>query len=299
MSKIAYQEWNPSADTRVVLAQADAIATDYAGQGYNLTLRQLFYRFVAQALIANTQRSYKRLGEIVNRGRLAGFLDWRHIEDRTRELRTIDSWDTPQEIMRGARDGYTEDIWSDQETRVEVWVEKDALIDVVARAALEWDVPHFSCRGYVSQSEMWRAAGRMLDRGIAAQSTIVLHLGDHDPSGIDMTRDIADRLNLLSFGAGAVEVRRIALNMDQIELYDPPPNPTKTTDSRSDDYIARYGDDSWELDALEPSVLTELIEEEIGGIVDMDLLDAARDHQEVNRERISKAIEGMDLDEEE
>lgn len=80
---------------------------------------------------------------------------------------------------------------------------------------------------------------------------VILHLGDHDPSGIDMTRDISDRLEL--FGAD-VEVKRIALNWDQIDEFTPPPNPAKLSDSRAGAYIAEYGDESWELDALEPTL---------------------------------------------
>lgn len=293
MTYIEYESWTPSAASTQIVAHADRIATDYAGQGYNLTLRQLFYRFVATDLLPNTQRSYKRLGDIVNRGRLAGMISWDHIEDRTRELRRLDTWSRPESIMESARDSYREDIWADQPNRIEVWVEKDALIDVIGRAADRFDVPYFSCRGYVSQSEMWAAGQRILRHLKRGQDTIILHLGDHDPSGMDMTRDIRDRLEMF---AELVEVQRIALNMDQIRSYDPPPNPTKTTDSRAGDYMARYGGDSWELDALEPSVLTALIGRHLDEIVDSVALERAREAQEANRDRIGEAISKMTLD---
>ncbi len=147
------------------------------------------------------------------------------------------------------------------------WVEKQALEDIVARPCLEWNVPYFACKGYVSQSSMYEAAMRLrgIDRG---RTKTIIHLGDHDPSGIDMSRDIQDRLSM--FGANAY-VKRIALNMHQVEAYDPPPSPAKITDSRAADYIDNYGEDSWELDALEPSVLNELITGEITSRLDMDL----------------------------
>ncbi len=297
MTYMEYESWTPSAASTQIVAHADRIATDYAGQGYNLTLRQLFYRFVATDLLPNTQRSYKRLGEIVNRGRLAGMISWDHIEDRTRSLRALPTWGRPESIMESARASYREDIWETQETRVEVWVEKDALIDVIGRAADRFDVPYFSCRGYVSQSEMWAAGRRILDRAEDHdQNTIILHLGDHDPSGMDMTRDISDRLDMFTEYQRVVEVQRIALNMDQIRSYDPPPNPTKTTDSRADGYMARFGGDSWELDALEPSVLTGIIGRHLDEIVDTVLLEDAREAQEANRDRIGEAISKMTLD---
>lgn len=302
MTYIQYEDWNPTASSLAIVDHADRIARDYASQGYNLTLRQLFYRFVATDLLPNTQRSYKNLGTVVNRARLAGMISWDHIEDRTRNLRELPTWGRPESILRTAQRQYREDIWKTQDYRVEVWVEKDALVDVVARAADQWDVPYFSCRGYVSQSEMWAAGQRIVERwgyGVEnAQYTVIVHLGDHDPSGIDMTRDIDDRLGLFTNWDG-YEVRRIALNMDQVVRHRPPPNPAKITDSRARDYIARYGRESWELDALEPSVLVELIENEIADIVDMDRLMEARRHQERNRGRIARAIERMSMDDEE
>lgn len=75
-----------------------------------------------------------------------------------------------------------------------------------------------------------------------------------------MTRDIQERLDM--FGADVI-VKRVALTMEQIDFYSPPPNPAKITDSRCGQYIARYGNESWELDALEPKVITDLIREQV------------------------------------
>ena len=105
---------------------------------------------------------------------------------------------------------------------------------------------------------------------------LVLHLGDHDPSGIDMTRDNTQRLVMfadlesLDVDSDMLEVRRIALNMDQVRRYRPPPNPAKLTDSRVAGYLDRFGNESWELDALSPSVIDALIQEEIKAVVNED-----------------------------
>lgn len=98
------------------------------------------------------------------------------------------------------------------------------------------------------------------------RDVVILHFGDHDPSGLDMTRDIRDRLSL--FGAPGVDVRRLALNMDQVEEHEPPPNPAKETDSRFANYQAEFGDESWELDALEPTILAGLVRDEVNGLID-------------------------------
>jgi hypothetical protein len=261
MPKIAYQTKRFRGDTLAAIALANGIVAEYQAEGMRLTLRQLYYQFVARGHIANSQREYKRLGVAVSDGRLAGMIDWEAIEDRTRNLAGNTNWEDPGQIMHAAADSFRLDHWKNQGCRIEVWVEKEALVGVIAQACRSLDVDYFACKGYVSQSEMWRAAMRLRRYEEAdAQRTTILHLGDHDPSGLDMTRDIEDRMRL--FGCAA-RVERIALNWDQIEEHSPPPNPVKLQDSRSDGYVARYGHESWELDALEPRVLRDLITERV------------------------------------
>ena len=113
------------------------------------------------------------------------------------------------------------------------------------------------------------------------ESRTIIHLGDHDPSGIDMTRDIQERLQL--FGAD-VDVKRVALTMEQIERFNPPPNPTKLSDARASGYISKYGHECWELDALEPKIITSLIHNEVTALMDEDLF-----HDVEKRESIDKA----------
>jgi len=287
MPKICYIHKDFSLSSREVIGQADQILADYAREGFTLTLRQLYYQFVARDLLPNTQQSYKRLGSIVNDARLAGLLDWADIQDRTRNLQANPHWSSPGDIIKSAAHSYGIDLWAGQDSRVEVWIEKDALIGVIERVCQEMDVPHFACRGYVSQSELWSAAQRMRGYRERRQTPIVIHLGDHDPSGIDMTRDIFDRLELMA--GHAVDVNRIALNMDQVEEFNPPPNPAKITDSRAGQYIATHGAESWELDALEPSVIIELVREEITRHLDLGTFEARKQRREKERQELVTA----------
>lgn len=293
MPRIAYETKNFRASTLAVIEQANEILHDYAAQGYDLTLRQLYYQFVARDLIPNSDREYGKLGDVVNNARLAGMIDWNHITDRTRYVRTPPSWESPESIIRGAADGYSIDLHEDQPVHIEVWVEKDALSGVIDRACEEYRLSWLSCRGYMSQSEMWAAARRMGRHIASGREVRILHLGDHDPSGIDMTRDIRERIfNFLAGDGhapwdGTFEVKRIALTMDQVEEYGPPPNPAKITDSRALDYIGRYGVSSWELDALEPSVLDALIQEHAAPLLDLDKLEDAKEREEKERESLT------------
>lgn len=275
MPRIAYREVNFQPKTLATIAKANEIARTYMAGGDSLTLRQLYYRFVAGGLIANKDTEYDRLGSILNDARYAGLFDWNWLTDRTRNVRGGDGGDTdPRDVVRDL--SFFAALWEGQTERVEVWVEKDALVDVVGRAASERRTPYFSCRGYTSVSEVWAAARRIegyLDTD-GVEHVTVLHLGDHDPSGIDMTRDITDRLELFLSGdgydAGRLSIERIALNMPQVRQYNPPPNPAKLTDSRSGAYVERFGGSSWELDALEPAVLRRLVSGRIEQLIDAD-----------------------------
>lgn len=268
------------AKTQVVIDRADEIIRDYEGQGYTLSLRQLYYQFVARGLLENSDRSYKRLGSIMTDARLAGLIPWDGIEDRNRETNFWRIEEDYGEILADLPYRFAADHWRDQDCYVEVWVEKDALSSVVERACRKWRVPYMACKGYLSASEAYSAAKRIEEISGKGKDIYIFHMGDHDPSGIDMTRDNTDRLDKLSWGI-PFTLERLALNRDQVDRYNPPPNPTKITDSRAEDYIRRHGRTSWELDALEPSVVNSLIEDAIEPLVDMT---AWRDAQARERE---------------
>jgi hypothetical protein len=272
MPYIQYKTKRFSAESKRRINQVNDIILDYQEQGFDLTLRQLYYQLVSKDLIPNTQKSYKTLGTLVSDARLAGLIDWSMIQDRTRNLRRNPHWNSPKDIVSACADQYQIDHWVGQKFRPEVWIEKEALAGVIEGVCNELDVAYFSCRGYTSQSEMWRAAQRLkTNYDDDGQVTYIIHLGDHDPSRLDMSRDIEDRLTM--FLTRDLELfeneepdfifDRVALNTDQIEAYSPPPNPAKITDSRAGAYIARFGQSSWELDALEPRVLIKLIRDTI------------------------------------
>jgi hypothetical protein len=298
MPKIKYQDFNFRPAALALIAKSNQIITEYQAQGFVLTLRQLYYQLVSRDIIPNKQAEYKRVGSIINDARLAGLVDWNALEDRTRNVRSVSHWTSPDSIVSAVADQYRIDKWEGQEVRPEVWIEKDALVGVIEGVCEELDVAYFSCRGYTSQSEMWGAAQRFRGYGQRGQRTHIIHLGDHDPSGQDMSRDIEERINMFLghqfLGGPEIEFTRIALNMPQIEEYNPPPNPAKSTDSRFQSYVDRYGDESWELDALEPTVLASLIRDQVEGLRDDDLWDESVAEEEEQRKLLSLVSENWD-----
>jgi hypothetical protein len=287
MPKVAYVTKRFGRESLAVIQQAETIIDEYIKQGFKLTLRQLYYQFVSRDLLANTVRNYKRLGSIINDGRLAGLIDWDAIEDRTRSVNSPSHWGTPGQIVDSAAYSYRVDKWLGQPHRAEVWVEKEALAGVFERICGRLDISFLCCRGYTSQSEMWGSAVRLATIAKSQkQVPIILHFGDHDPSGIDMTRDIHDRLDL--FTGGLIKIKRIALNMNQVDEYTPPPNPAKVTDSRFASYEREYGNESWELDALNPTVLETLVRDEVTALIDLKKWDARTSYEAEGREQLQK-----------
>ena len=291
MPKIQYKEIAFKQKSLDLIELVNSVIDEYRAQGYELTLRQAYYQLVARGYIENNERSYKNIGSLINDGRLAGLIDWNSITDRTRNLRNRAHWDQPQDVIYSAKYSYLLDKWEGQPNYVEVWVEKDALIDIVGQACRPLDTPHFSCRGYTSQSEMWSAAQRFI-RQKNREARYIIHLGDHDPSGIDMTRDIQERLEM--FGAD-VYVKRVALTMNQVTTYNPPPNPAKITDSRCGKYIDQYGEESWELDALEPQMLVNLIRNEVTALRDDALYQATCEREAQEKEELQLLVDNYDM----
>lgn len=290
---------------KAMLKLVEGVIEEYEAMGYSLTLRQLYYQLVAKDLIPNTLRDYKNLGNLLNTARWAGEVSWTALEDRTRNVVRRPAWQEPSQLLRACADQYHERHIHEQPTYIEVWVEKDALIGVVERSVFPYDVPCMACRGYLSASEAFSAVERFqFARGEGCRRIVVLHLGDHDPSGIDMTRDLEARLNELAnhetYGWGPaldVEVDRIALNMDQIRRYNPPPNPAKLTDSRAGAYVDEHGYSSWELDALRPDVIDALIREELERRLDAGVRERALRRIQARRDGLAELARthGRDL----
>lgn len=269
----------------------NGIIIEYTTAGYTLTVRQLYYQLVARDLVPNTLRSYKNIAGLINDGRIAGLIDWDAIEDRTRDFITRSRWSGGREILDAVAQQFHMDMWEKQERRVFVIVEKEALVGVLQKVCHRYDVPLLAARGYPSASVVREFADSVLLPTMEdGKGVLILHLGDHDPSGIDMTRDLEERITLFTRGDfsfnRSAELRRIALTMDQVEDQNPPPNPAKTTDARFAGYRRKYGNESWELDALQPQYLTELVEQHVQGEIDTGLWQERRDEIETIKTRI-------------
>ena len=276
--KKVFVDHNFSAESAEKIDTINGILDEYSAEGYDLTVRQLYYQLVARDFIENSQRSYKRTVNLVNNARLAGLIDWDMIDDRGRETVSNAHWTNPAHIVKAAAEQFTIDRWEGQTSYVEVMVEKQALEGVLIPVCQELDVRFTTNKGYSSSSIMHKVGERYADMAMDGKDLYVLYLGDHDPSGIDMTRDVIERATLFADGE-YIEINRLALNWIQVEEWKPPKNPAKENDSRFASYAAQFGKSSWELDAVDPKTLAQLVRDAVESIRDEEAWQAAIDKE--------------------
>ena len=268
----------------------NGIINEYAEEGYTLTLRQLFYQLVSRDIVPNLTKEYAKLSGLLVKGRMAGIVDWEAIEDRIR-VPFLPYWvEDVEDAINDTISQYRLNRQDGQDVYIELWVEKDALSGVLKRITSKYHINLMVNRGYSSCTAMHDAYKRLKRQESNGKQTYILYLGDHDPSGLDMIRDIRERLE--EFGVSP-EVRQIGLTMEQIEKFNPPENPAKITDPRAKKYIEEFGNKSWEVDALNPKVLHQLVRKNVEKLIDMDLFNSMLEKEEQGKEKLKEFAEGV------
>ena len=290
--KIAYcNSKNLRPNTRNLLDNITKVLDDYEEQGYKLTLRQLYYQLVSGDILENKVQNYAKLSRILTDARLCGLVDWDIIEDRIRIPQRPGQWNSINQIVSSAMNQYRKDRHYSQENYVEVWVEKDALSGILQPITEKYHLNLMVNRGYSSITAMWNASQRFQEQLDNDKNCHIIYLGDHDPSGLDMIRDIKDRMS--TFRIDNLTVNQIALTSTQIKKYNPPPNPAKENDPRAKCYIEEFGNVSWELDALKPQVLTILLESEIKKLINLELYKEIILEEDREKEQLEEFVEGL------
>lgn len=269
-----------------------------------MTLRQLYYRFVAADLIENTQYQYDYLGEAIKEARLDGEILWNWIEDRTRstdagdhkKVRHTKRLKDNFQAFEDTAENYYRPRWEGQKYYVEAWVEKEALAGVFESVCRGLKVVSFPNRGYTSITMLKEAADRIRRKGrMNGKEAVILYFGDYDPSGQDIERNIREKLNE-TFDV-EVDVERQALTRYQIDKYELPPQPAKKTDSRYEQFVEEHGDMAVELDALPPDELRDLIRDGVNAYFDEEYYeDNVAPKIEEEREEIREWVDMLTVD---
>ena len=242
------------------------------------TVRQVYYQLVSRGFIEKTESQYKRVCKVSGDMRKDGELPYLWIADGTRWVRQPDTYSSMEDMLNYHAKHYRRALWMEADVSVEIWLEKEALAGVLVEVTDEFDVPLYVTKGYGSLSYLYTAAQQILAHG---KPTYIYNFGDHDPSGVDILRDIENKLR---FHAPDAEIyfERIAVTPSQIAEWELLTRPTKKTDSRAKNFEG----ESVEVDAIPPPTLRELVRRCIYLHVDDDRLAAELRTQELERETL-------------
>jgi len=290
--KHAFREQRITPKREAQISLVNEILEEYAAEGYKLTLRQIYYQLVARGVIENEAKEYNRVRKTLEIGRYNGLIDWDMVEDRTR-IPYLDYYVASiQNALEDTVDYFKFDRQEGQTYHMEIWTEKDAVSNILRKISSPYHIKLLINRGYTSSSAIYKSFKKILAESIVGRPTKILYVGDHDPSGLDMLRDMEARLK--EFGlTGDFEIVHVALTERQIKKYKLPENYAKITDPRAHRYIAEHGRSSWELDALKPKVLHEIVDTAVLTYLDVDQFHKMVRKEEKDKKRLGEMVKRM------
>lgn len=285
-----YASWRPQAKTRLLLEHVAEVIDEYVDH-LPLTVRQIFYRLVANHGYEKTELAYNRLAEALVRARRARIIPFSHIRDDGVVIYSPDFYEGVQAFWddtgRRIRE-YRRDRQQGQDHRLELWCEAAGMAPQLAIVADEYSIPVYSSGGFSSLTAVRMIVERARRRDTP---TVLLHVGDFDPSGESIFEAMAtdadaflveDRI----LANQRIEAVRVALTAAQVADYALPTAPAKTTDSRS----ATWRGETCQLEALAPDQLAHVVRAEIERWFDRRLLDAVIQNEEHDQDHLLRAL---------
>jgi hypothetical protein len=268
-----------------------------------MTLRQLFYRLISAGVLSNTPREYNRLGAILTRLREAGEVDRRWVVDHVRNTLKPSSWSGLADFGEAVRDSYRKDFWASLPDYVEIFVEKDAIAGTIQPVTYQYDVPLRVCRGYSSVS----FAGEIADDWAEIDKPVfAYYLGDFDPSGFDLERDLREKLarysgrpvvrreSLMNSVAAPCPTtvcwQRLAILEEDFDAHGLIRLPVKEGDRRAKAFIREHGGRCAEVDALPPNDLRDRVRQAIEGHIDAARWERLRAVERAERETLEQYV---------
>jgi len=282
---MAHGEWQST--TELITAAMKVLA-----QEWPMTIRQLFYRLVSMLIIENCLRDYQRVSTAMTKAREDGRVPYERIVDRSRASYSSRRWTNLQilgDVLEKALVNYRRDYWQDQPYHVEIWCEKDAVTGSIEPVMKEYGINIEAIRGFNSTTNIHTTAERLLRQKEDGKEITILYLGDWDPSGRDIERDLGERLSEYTLTGNKIEldsrmIEWVAIFPEDIKKFNLPPLRVKDKDPRSRGFKRRYGNEAVELDALPPTELRRRLKQAIDQVIDHDAWNRAKTVENAERE---------------
>jgi hypothetical protein len=228
-----------------------------------ITGRGVGYKLFSRRLIPSmTRKDMQRVYRLLKQAREQGIIPWEWIVDENRSLERSATWDNPDQFIRSIQRTYRREFWDQQPVRCEVWSEKGTVRGVLAPVLDRYGVGFRVMHGFTSATVAHDAA-----KDYDGRDLIALYVGDFDPSGLFMSEeDLPSRLT--EYGGDHVEIRRLATTREQVRGLPSFPVSDKRKDPRYKWFVAGYGHECWELDAIDPNDLRDCVEAAIKELIE-------------------------------
>jgi hypothetical protein len=280
------------------------VATEIAAEQHPMTLRGLFYQVVSAGWLPSTDNKHiKRLGRIMTTLREAGIVPFSWIVDNIRSTIKPSSWSGIGDFIETVRDCYRRDFWASLPHYVHIFCEKDAVSGTLSPVTEEFDVRLSPVRGYTSLSyaheiaELWNG----IEKPIFAY-----YLGDFDPSGFDLERDLREKLERYTskfwygphvehgdpfqWQAGCVRWERLAVLPEDFDAFGLLELEPKKSDTRYKSFVEQHGDRCAEVDALPATELRRRVREAIEAHVPAEEWVKLQDIERLERETFEATL---------
>lgn len=268
-----------------------AVLEEYKAQ-LPLTVRQIFYVLVGRFNYAKTDNAYEALGEMLNLARRGGALPFGLIRDDGDNLAAPPLWDDDEEWLKAiTREAsrFRLSPWPDQPKYVEVVCEAGGMVPMLSRIADPYGVTVRSGGGFNSVTGKHDLA-RFLSQ--QEKPVVVLHVGDHDPSGVALWLNLKEDVGAFCEYFGAeFQARRVAVTPEQQQFYGLETDKAKPQDERNRKSIWVAGTPTVQAEALPPDVLQQLVEDAIRDEMDLEALEGTKERQEEIREDLTSRLE--------
>jgi hypothetical protein len=293
-----FAPWRPQKRTEPLLVDIKAVLEEYRSY-LPLTVRQVFYRLVGKGY-PKSENFYDTVQGVCNRARRSGRISFGAIRDDgvSRLGGETTTYDNPEEYYRAHEElsnFYRRSWHADQPAFVQVLCEASGMVPMLERAVRDYRVPVASSSGFDSltvKHDLFQDALRREEE--YGQHTVLLHLGDHDPSGVSVYESMSEDLEAFcEYVYGLIEVRRVALTPEQITTRGiaTTPDEIKPSDSRSRAFIARGLEPAAQLEAIPPDTLTAIVRLAVESALDLDILRASQAQERRERGQVQEKLD--------
>lgn len=289
-----FAPWAPSDESLALVDQIEGVLNEYRVH-LPLTMRQVFYRLVGSQDYAKTERDYKRLLEVANRARRAHLLRFADIRDDGVTIEKpycFTSLEAARDNLVDHAEAYNRDRQEGQEQRLMVFCEAGGMVPQLVRVCRPYSIPVQSAGGFDSSTAKHALAQQLAKDG----STLILHIGDHDPSGVHIFSSLAEDVTAFaSVLGGDVEFRRHAVTPEQVLTLGLEPAPAKATDNRSFEGIGGDPNATVQAEAIPPDILARDLKAAIEEHMEMGIYEDLIEAEEEERDRLVEAIEQIEV----